>query len=209
MSPVVVKEKGKAEKRKKDEKEKTNNETETVTPPAKQVKQDGKSKSDKTEEKQQKKVDVYNEILELELKESGMSTLAEHQKMSKEICDQMRDLVTEIYNMKMKNGSKLEIKEKRIQAGLLFVKMKKLNRLEKLRVRTARENTNMAKQKVDEYNLQLQNLRYEVLHLKKEVSRCINFWSADEAVSMVDVNQFYAEAPKEISQPEKTKDEIG
>jgi len=37
MSPVVVKEKGKAEKRKKDEKEKTNNETETVTPPAKQV----------------------------------------------------------------------------------------------------------------------------------------------------------------------------
>ena len=36
------------------------------------------------------KVDVYNEILELELKESGMSTLAEHQKMSKEICDQMR-----------------------------------------------------------------------------------------------------------------------
>jgi len=63
----------------------------------------------------------------------------------------------------------------------------------------------MAKQKVDEYNLQLQNLRYEVLHLKKEVSRCINFWSADEAVSMVDVNQFYAETPKEISQPEKTK----
>ena len=37
MSPVVVKEKGKAEKRKKDEKEKTNSETETVTPPAKQV----------------------------------------------------------------------------------------------------------------------------------------------------------------------------
>lgn len=37
MSPVVVKEKGKAEKRKKDEKEKTNNEIETVTPPAKQV----------------------------------------------------------------------------------------------------------------------------------------------------------------------------
>ena len=32
----------------------------------------------------------------------------------------------------------------------------------------------MAKQKVDEYNLQLQNLRYEVLHLKKEVSRLVS-----------------------------------
>ena len=31
--------------------------------------------------------------------------------------------------------------------------------------------TNSAKQKVDEFNLQLQNLRYEVLHLKKEVNR--------------------------------------
>ena len=36
------------------------------------------------------------------------------------------------------NDSKTLVQEKRIQAGLLFVKMKKLNRLEKLRVRTAR-----------------------------------------------------------------------
>ena len=28
---------------------------------------------------------------------------------------------------------------------------------------------------MDSFNLQLQNLLYEVLHLKKEVTKCINF----------------------------------
>ena len=47
--------------------------------------------------------------------------------------------------------------------------------------------------------------RYEVLHLKKEVNRCINFWSADEDIDLVDVNNFYAEAPKDVSKPDITK----
>ena len=33
----------------------------------------------------------------------------------------------------------------------------------------------MAKQSMDSFNLSLQNLLYEVLHLKKEVTKCVNF----------------------------------
>ena len=49
------------------------------------------------------------------------------------------------------------------QASLLFVTLKKLNRLEKLRVKACREATAASKQGVDSFNLQLQNLLYEVL----------------------------------------------
>lgn len=61
------------------------------------------------------------------------------------------------------------------QASLLFVTLKKLNRLEKLRIKRSRDATNQSKQSVDSFNLQLQNLLYEVLHLKKEVTKCFHF----------------------------------
>jgi hypothetical protein len=68
-----------------------------------------------------------------------------------------------------------------------------------------RERTAASKQNVDAFNLQLQNLRYEVLHLRKEVSRCINFRSADENIRMVPVEEFYREADPDISQPDTTQ----
>lgn len=49
-----------------------------------------------------------------------------------------------------------------LQASLLFVTLKKLNRLEKLRIKRSRDATNEKKQGVDSFNLQLQNLLYEV-----------------------------------------------
>ena len=48
-----------------------------------------------------------------------------------------------------------------------------------------------------------------MLHLKKEVSRCINFWSADEDVDLVDINTFYADAPKDVSKSEITRGRLG
>ena len=40
----------------------------------------------------------------------------------------------DIFDLKMKASSTTDITEKRIQASLLFVTLKKLNRLEKLRL---------------------------------------------------------------------------
>ena len=48
-------------------------------------------------------------------------------------------------------------------------------RLDKLRTKHCRDSTIEAKAKVDSLGLQLQNLRYEVLHLQKEVNKCTNY----------------------------------
>ena len=44
-----------------------------------------------------------------------------------------------------------------------------------VRLKKSRDGTNAAKQSMDSFNLSLQNLLYEVLHLKKEVTKCVNF----------------------------------
>lgn len=96
-------------------------------------------------------------------------------------CDDIRTLMEEISELKAKNAGVnseqilAEISEKRIQASLLFVVLKKLNRLEKFRTKTSRDTLNRVKQQVDSYHLQLQNLLYEILHLKKEVTKCLQF----------------------------------
>ena len=51
----------------------------------------------------------------------------------RETCGELRGLMKEIFELKIKKGSKAEVEERRIQASLLFVTLKKLNRIEKLR----------------------------------------------------------------------------
>lgn len=57
------------------------------------------------------------------------------------------------------------------------------------------------KQRVDSTHLLLQNLLYEADHLNKEVTKCLQFKSKDEEIELVDVEDFYKEAPAEISRP--------
>ena len=82
-----------------------------------------------------------------------------------------------------------------------FLTMKKLNRLDKFRTKQSRETTQASRQRVDSFHLQLQNLLYEVLHLEKEVSKCLSFRSGDEDVNLVPVDEFYVKAPNDISKP--------
>jgi len=167
-----------------------------------------KSISDASPAKQSKPENIYPEILRLEALESENREPNKDAEMFSETCNELRAYMKEILDIKTKQGQskgKAEIQEKRIQASLLFVTLKKLNRLEKLRIKKCRDETNLNKQNVDTFNLQLQNLLYEVLHLKKEVTKCINYKSADEAIDLVPVQQFYNEAGEEISRPEVTK----
>ena len=85
----------------------------------------------------------------------------------------------------------------------------------------ARDGTNMAKQSMDSFNLSLQNLLYEVLHLKKEVTKCVNFkvnilkfflflkmstfQSADDNLDLIPTETFYSEAPDTVSNPDMTR----
>ena len=62
------------------------------------------------------------------------------------------------------------------QKGLvLFAVLKKLNRLSHLYCKDTREQTHEQKLEVDDIHLQLQNLMYESMHLKREINNCLEF----------------------------------
>ncbi|XP_056384678.1 THO complex subunit 5 homolog isoform X3 [Hyla sarda] len=124
----------------------------------------------------------------------------------KDTCDDLQRLMAEIQDLKSKGGKEVsaEIEERRIQSCVHFMTLKKLNRLAHIRLKKARDQTHESKQKVDAYHLQLQNLLYEVMHLQKEITKCLEFKSKHEEIDLVNVEEFYREAPSEISKPEIT-----
>ncbi len=73
------------------------------------------------------------------------------------------------------------------QASLHVLTLKKLNRLDKMRLKASRNLTNEAKLNVDALHLQLQNLLYEVMHLQKEINKCQQFKSKDEEIDLIPV----------------------
>uniref|UniRef100_A0AAX7V079 THO complex 5 n=1 Tax=Astatotilapia calliptera TaxID=8154 RepID=A0AAX7V079_ASTCA len=127
----------------------------------------------------------------------------------KETCQSLANLMSEIQELKA-NGAKdgcAEVEKKRMQSCIHFMNLKKLNRLAHMRLKKGRDQTHEAKQKVDVLHLQLQNLLYEVMHLQKEISKCLEFKSKHEEIDLVSEEEFYQEAPPEISRPQLTKND--
>ncbi|XP_078361839.1 THO complex subunit 5-like isoform X2 [Oculina patagonica] len=137
------------------------------------------------------------EDIEVE-KRSAAADVASFERGTEEI----RKLVAEIQRQKLVDA---DTNESRIRCTLLFTILKKLNRLAHMRCKKAREKTQEAKQKVDSLYLQLQNLLYEVMYLKKEITKCLEFKSKDEEIELVSEGEFFRDAPKEISKPDVTK----
>lgn len=151
---------------------------------------------------------VVKDVWSLEEEEVESRDPDKDLQLYKQSCGNIRRLMKSIVELKKTKKSAAEIAEKRIQASLLFATLKKLNRFEKIRNKKARDATNEAKAKVDTHHLQLQNLLYEVAHLTKEVNKCLEFKSKDEDIELVSVEEFYKDAPPEISKPEKTKNDV-
>uniref|UniRef100_A0A671P601 THO complex subunit 5 homolog n=1 Tax=Sinocyclocheilus anshuiensis TaxID=1608454 RepID=A0A671P601_9TELE len=101
----------------------------------------------------------------------------------------------------------VEIEERRTQCSVHFITLKKLNRLAHMRLKKGRDQTHEAKQRVDVLHLQLQNLLYEVMHLQKEIGKCLEFRSQHEEIELVSEEEFFQEAPAEISRPHVTRDD--
>ena len=101
-----------------------------------------------------------------------------------------------------------EMEELKTQGALQFINFRSLNRFSHFRSKKVRDATHDAKQKIDQYHLQLQNLLYEINHLQKEITKCLQFKSNDEDVNLVTVEDFYKEAPGEISKPDVTKKDL-
>ncbi|XP_069817550.1 THO complex subunit 5 isoform X2 [Dendropsophus ebraccatus] len=143
----------------------------------------------------------YSEEAEVDLRDPKKDY-----QLYKETCEDLQRLMAEIQDLKSKGGKDVsaEIEERRIQSCVHFMTLKKLNRLAHIRLKKSRDQTHEAKQKVDAYHLQLQNLLYEVMHLQKEITKCLEFKSKHEEIELVSVEEFYREAPPEISKPEIT-----
>ncbi|XP_028313992.1 THO complex subunit 5 homolog isoform X1 [Gouania willdenowi] len=147
-------------------------------------------------------VRVYKEEVELESRDPEQDFL-----MYKESCESLASLMSDIQNLKA-NGEKegsAEVEQKRMQSCIHFMNLKKLNRLAHMRLKKGRDQTHEAKQRVDVLHLQLQNLLYEVMHLQKEISKCLEFKSKHEEIDLVSEEEFFQEAPPEISRPQLTK----
>ncbi|XP_017692937.1 PREDICTED: THO complex subunit 5 homolog [Lepidothrix coronata] len=143
-------------------------------------------------------VRYYSEESEVDLRDP-----IKDYELYRETCQELQRLMAEIQELKSRgikeNAS--EIDERRVQSCVHFMTLKKLNRLAHIRLKKGRDQTHEAKQKVDAYHLQLQNLLYEVMHLQKEITKCLEFKSKHEEIELVSLEEFYREAPPEISRP--------
>ncbi|CAM5160685.1 unnamed protein product [Eretmochelys imbricata] len=149
-------------------------------------------------------VKYYSEEAEVELRDPNKDY-----ELYKQTCQELQRLMAEIQDLKSKGSkdSAAAMEERRIQSCMHFMTLKKLNRLAHIRLKKGRDQTHEAKQKVDAYHLQLQNLLYEVMHLQKEITKCLEFKSKHEEIDLVSVDEFYKEAPPEISKPDITLNE--
>lgn len=149
-------------------------------------------------------VRTYNEEVELDYRNP------EHDYLQyKETCESLATLMAEIQELKasgVKEGSP-EVEQRRMQCCIFFMNLKKLNRLAHMRLKRGRDQTHEAKQKVDVLHLQLQNLLYEVMHLQKEISKCLEFKSKHEEIDLVSEDVFYKEAPPDISRSHLTRND--
>lgn len=150
--------------------------------------------------------DMYKAIISYEEKEA-MDRLPETDSENfLSTCDSIRKAMNKIAKLKSVSdpGAKDEIHEIQIHTSLAFIELKKLNRMEKFRTKFARDSLVSSKSSVDSRHLHLQNLLYEVMHLKKEVIKCLQFKSKDELIQLVPEEEFYKEAPENISRREIT-----
>lgn len=142
---------------------------------------------------------VYTEEVELEMRNP-----AQDYTLYKQTCEMLTRLMAEIHELKSSSSkdSAAEMEERRMQSCIHFMTLKKLNRLAHMRLKKGRDQTHEAKQRVDALHLQLQNLLYEVMHLQKEINKCLEFKSKHEEIELVSVEEFRRDAPPEISRPE-------
>ncbi|KAF6204109.1 hypothetical protein GE061_002449 [Apolygus lucorum] len=159
------------------------------------------------DEKKSNSAGIYQRVTAFEEKEALSRDSTIDLEQYRILCKEFSDHICKISDLMMTKpeGWAEEVKERRMEVGLLTVFMKKLNRVEKIRNKNSRENVTKKRQQVDVSQLQLQNLMCEIQHLSREVDKCLCFKSKPLGVELVPVEEFFEEAPENISRPESTK----
>ncbi|KAH8253819.1 hypothetical protein KR032_007063 [Drosophila birchii] len=106
--------------------------------------------------------------------------------------EQLQKIIDGIHVAKTKGQA---TEEGRKAATLMFVALKHANREVKQKIKDGRDKLHMEKSKVDLSRLQLQNLLYEVSHLKKEIVRCQKFKSRDSQLELLSETEYASQLP--------------
>ncbi|XP_017070493.1 THO complex subunit 5 [Drosophila eugracilis] len=106
--------------------------------------------------------------------------------------EQLQKAIEGIMEAKSKGQS---TDEARTAATLMFVALKHANREVKHKIKAGRDKLHLEKSKVDLSRLQLQNLLYEVSHLKKEIVRCQKFKSRDTNLELLSEAEYASKLP--------------
>ncbi|CAF4464403.1 unnamed protein product [Rotaria sp. Silwood2] len=86
-------------------------------------------------------------------------------------------------------------------------KLRSLNRIGRTRIQKARELTAEHRNRLDDQTLEQQNLLYELSHINKEIARCEEFKSKDQQLELVSLEDFYANAPADLTDPKITEND--
>lgn len=126
------------------------------------------------------------------------------------VTEEIRNIMEKIVHIKRKSADKWKeaVHELQLECMFHFLTLKKLNRMAQIRCKSVKDMTLESKQKLDENNLGLQNLLYEIIHLDREVCNCLQFKSKHEDIALVPVAEFYRTAPKEISNEDETLTDV-
>lgn len=165
-----------------------------------------------TREKKVKRVKTQNDVsspmpnlnvdyFQVEEQEARSRDSKEDECLFREACAEIQRNMKKIYEAKQRGKCQEEVEDLRIRTSFLFLQLKKLNRLDKHRLKAARDAVSEKKQKVDNFHLQLQNMTYEVMHLQKEVTKCMEFRSKDEEIDVVPVEQYCRETGQTADDP--------
>ncbi|XP_016953405.1 THO complex subunit 5 [Drosophila biarmipes] len=114
--------------------------------------------------------------------------------------DQLQKAIEGIMEAKIKGQS---VDEARTAATLMFVALKHANREVKHKIKAGRDKLHLEKSKVDLSRLQLQNLLYEVSHLKKEIVRCQKFKSRDTNLELLSESEYASKLPSMANDKEE------
>ncbi|XP_044759989.1 THO complex subunit 5 homolog B [Coccinella septempunctata] len=153
--------------------------------------------------------DIYKKAVDFEEKEALSRPADDDAELYMEISQDIRQLLIEIFHLKTQKvpDAKEQITKKCREACVKVAILKKLNRMEKVRLVKAREMLSSEKQKVDSINLQYQNLLYEANHLISEFNKCFQFKSKDEDIELISIDEFLREAPESVTKAFKNVDE--
>jgi len=124
-------------------------------------------------------------------------------KVLEDTCQSLRKLLDELFQEREKrlmNNEPIENIPEDIltTSSLLTMDLKQINRTLYIDNRNIKQVTQDEKQKMDKLNLELKNLDYERLHLKKEIEKCSQLKTTYQDIDMIPLEEFLEVAPDSL-----------